>query len=88
MQARELLTGHCEQTKWVVITQIGFGHEGKLCQVRQGFHVIGVYTGCHAFIAKRFHVVVGVAQRPLQSLQLQGCDLVATGALDGFEVVR
>jgi hypothetical protein len=33
----------------------------------------------------KWHVVVGMLQRPFEALQLQGCDFVTTGGLNGVE---
>ena len=68
-----------------MVAQGDFGHERELGQVGQRFQVIRVHTlGIKGGFVKR-HVVIGVLQRPAQTLQLQGADLVTAGGFDGFE---
>src|SRR5262249_1020482 len=48
--------------------------------------IVGVSVRRLAFDSKRRNVIVRVAQRPLQPLELQALELVAARALDRFEI--
>jgi hypothetical protein len=65
---------------------VGFGGERKFGEVGQGFQVARVYAFAVALLLEADHVVVAVGQRPLQALQLQGRDFVATGQFNWFQV--
>jgi len=86
VQAGDALARHRQQAKRVVVAQVGFGHERKQRQVRQLFQVIRVHPLGLAALAVGGDMVVAVAQRPFQALQLQGGDFVAAGGLDRVEL--
>ena len=79
MQTRHFFSGDGKQTEGVVVTQIQFGHEGKLGQVGQRFQIIRMHAFGFALFAIGRDVVIGVAHRPLQAFQLQSADFIAAG---------
>jgi hypothetical protein len=86
VQAGQLGARHGEQAERVVVAQIRLGHERELAEVGQALQVVRMHALGLALLAVGFDVVVGVAHRPLQALQLQGRNLVAAGGLDRVEL--
>jgi hypothetical protein len=85
MQARQPVTWHGEHLERIVVAQVGLYRERKAGEVTQGFQIVGVDARRVKTVLVEGHVVVGMAQRPFQALQLQCADLVPAGDFDGVE---
>ena len=62
MNARQLVAGHGEHAKRVIIAQVGFDGEGELCKIRQAVQVVGVYARCVKALAVKGDVRISVVQ--------------------------
>ena len=88
MQAGDPLAGHREHAERVVLPQLGLGGEREAGQVGQLAQVARMRAGVVERAAVVRHVVVRVAQRVAQPVQLQGAQLVHADPLDGIQLVR
>ena len=70
MHPRPLVLRHGEHAKGIVLAQVLLGGEGKLGKVCQGAQIRGVHAGGVKFLAVVRHLVIGVLQRPAQTLNL------------------
>src|SRR5574343_1369809 len=70
VQAGQLGTRHGEQAEGVVVAQIQLGHKRELAEVGQALQVVRMHALGLALGAVGRDVVVGVAYRPLQALEL------------------
>ena len=88
VDARDLVLGHGEHAERVVVAQVALRGEGEPGEVGQLAAVVGMHAGRVERAPVVGDVVVGVAQRPPQPLQLQGPQLVERGALDRIQRFR
>ena len=84
VDAHDVLHGHGQHAKGVVIPDVVLGGEGDVLDVRQGFYFIpaGDAYLAQALVVER-DVVVAVVHHPLQAPQLQGFNI---RPLHGFYV--
>jgi hypothetical protein len=75
-----------EHVERVVVAQVLLARKREFRQVGQRLQVVRMHAGGVERGAVMRHVVVGVLERPLQALQLQGLQLVLAGGFDGFQV--
>ncbi len=88
VNAGHLRPRHGKHAERIVVPQVHLGGDGEPGQVCKGVTVVGVHTGGHEGSPVVGHVEVGVPQRPLQALQLQGLDFISRGQLDRLESPR
>src|ERR1700732_3079049 len=86
MDPNDLVAWHCEHAKRVAGAQILFRREREVSKVLQRLQVLRVNAGKLTFAPVCRYVLVGVAKRPLEPLQLQRAQLILAGALDGLQV--
>ena len=82
VDAHHLLHRHRKGIKGVVVAQILLGGAGKLAQIAQFVEIVRMNARRVEFTAIHRHIVVGVLQGPLQTLGLQGLQLVARCAFN------
>src|SRR5258708_10733389 len=82
MNSRHSLHGHAEETARIGLPQVGFGGEWKVLKIFEGAQVLRAYAGLVEFPAITRIVGVGVSQRRLQALELQGLQLRARRTQD------
>src|SRR6266700_1725546 len=86
MNANDLLARYGEHPERIMIAQFLLGGERQARQITQRLQVVGMEScplECGAIVR---HVIVGVPQRPLQTLQLQRLELLAARRLDRLEI--
>src|SRR6266567_7152489 len=86
MNANDLLARYGEHPERIMIAQFLLGGERQSRQITQRLQVVGMEScplECGAIVR---HVIVGVPQRPLQTLQLQRLELLAARRLDRLEI--
>ena len=86
VDAHHLFPGGGEHAEGVVGAQVRLGGKGKQAQVSQGLQVIGMHALVVEGLAVMRHVVVGMAQAPAHTLQLQCLQGLFAGRLDCFQV--
>ncbi len=86
MQAHDLLARHRKQAEVVIVAQVVLVGERELGEVGERFQVVGMHAGGVEPLLVHRHVVIGMAQRPFQAVELQRLDLVARGDLDRVEI--
>src|SRR5258708_12111457 len=82
MNSRHSLHGHAEETERIGLPQVGLGGEWKVLKIFEGAQVLRAYTGLVEFPTITRIVGVGVSQRRLQALELQGLQLRARRTQD------
>ena len=85
VDAADLVLRDGEHAERVVVAQVGLARGRELRQVGQLAAVVGVHAGGVEGGPVVRHVLVGVPQRPLQPLELQGAQLVDAHPLRGVE---
>jgi len=70
------------------VAEVRLGREGKLREVGERPQIVGVGAVAVELDAVMLDVVIGVADRPLQALELQGLQFLAAGGLDRFQPDR
>src|ERR1700759_5194377 len=81
MHPHDLIARHRKHPKGIVEPQVFFGGEREVPQILQRLQVIGVDAGELALAPVTADVLIGMAEGPLQPLQLYGTQLVLAGAL-------
>ena len=69
-----------------MVAKVDLGHEREFGQVFKLTQIVRVNPLLLAALAVRSNVVISVANRPLQTLELQSCNFVSTGFLDGIKI--
>ncbi len=87
MDAHHLLPRHGEHAEGIVAPQILLGDEGKAPQVLERVHVLGMHPLLVPQLAVEGDMVVGVPQRPFETVELQRLDLVPARHLDRIELL-
>ena len=82
VDAHHLLHRHRKGIKRIVVAQILLGGAGKLAQIAQLMKIVRMNARRVEFAAIHRHIVIGVLQGPLQTLGLQGLQLVARCAFN------
>src|SRR5260370_41357879 len=77
-----------KQTKRVVLAQVLLSRERKPLQVFEVTQIIRVNAGDRALPSEVSNILVSVAYRPAQPLQLHGSELILRRSLDRFEALR
>ena len=85
MNAQDLVARHGEHPERIMRAQVVLGGERKLRQIIECFEIAGMHAGFVECLLVVRDVVVGVAERPFQPLQLKCRDLVARGGFDRIE---
>ena len=85
MHAHDLLARHGEHAERIVGAQVVLHRERKLREIVERAQVLRMHAGGAEALAIVSDVLVGVPQRPLQALQLQGAQLVEARGFDGLE---
>ncbi len=88
MHPNDIPHRHGEHPVGIVLAQVGLGGEREFGQIGQRFQIPGMDAGLIELGAIMRNIVVGVLQRPFESLQLQRKQFIATGDFDGFEPGR
>ena len=82
MDADQLLARDGEHAEGIVVAQILLVGEGELRQISQRMQVFGMHARLVETLAVEGRVLIGVLQRPLHAVELQGRDFIARGDLD------
>src|SRR5262245_20363220 len=85
MNAENLVARYSKHSKRVMRAQIAFVGERKLRQIVKRFEITGMHAGFVEYLLVVGDIAVGMAERPLQSLQLKCRDLIARGRFDRVE---
>ena len=86
MDAHDALHRHGEHAEGISLAQIGLGGEREAPQIVEALAVVRLDAGGVEFAPVVRHLLVGVAQRPLQALELQPRELLARRLLDRLEL--
>jgi hypothetical protein len=86
VNTHDLLARHSEHAERIVGAQVVFYGEWKLREIIQRAQVMRVHARRAEALAIVGDILVGVLQGPLQTLQLQGAQLVDAGGFDRLEI--
>jgi len=87
VETYDVLAGHREHPERVLVAQCRLRREGQPGEVCKGLDAIGADSGLVERLSVVRDVVVGVAHRPPEPLELQGAQLLERCGLDGVQVV-
>lgn len=82
MNTHHLLHRHREGIEGIVVAQILFGGAREFGQVAQFMEVVRVHACGVEFTTIHWHIVIRMIQRPLQTLGLQGLQLITRGGFN------
>jgi len=84
MQARNVLARYCEQAEGIMGAEILLDEEGKARKVLERAQILRMDAGAIEGLTVMRDMLIGMAQRPPQPLELQRAQLLSGGALDGL----
>ncbi|MOA11113.1 hypothetical protein D3C78_1310370 [compost metagenome] len=85
MNTHHLFHWYGEGVERVVVAQILFGGVGETRQIAQLLKIVGMHARLIELALIHWHIVIGVVQRPFQTLQLQRFNFITRGELNGVE---
>ena len=88
VDANDVFLRNREHAERVMFPQILLGGERKAGKIAELAQIVGTDARRLEFLAVRGDVVIGMAQRPSQAIELQRRDFVARGLLDRLEAER